>query len=510
MALYDSTVTRTGGTTFPDGGIVSFLSSNLDEIDDSRLLFGSQNGINSMRDMAEKMARMGRNGDTQMVHARQNEIMVSPEILEENPRLALEMARAFDNSNVELNRYIVGNEANSINPMTGQREFFLKRFIGGIKKVLKAVAPIIVPLALNALTGGAYGALSLVAQGAISGGITSLVQGGSIKDALKGALLGGAMGGLSSGIQGFTQAGKGATLGQRLRAGAKGIGSSLQGGQGFILGDAAGKSSGEFFKPEAVANAENLTNAANTGGQTISRQTIVESTSADPTLAKYDRGFVPKVDVTPKVTVPPPDPQSGLGSFYTDTIKPMFTKPQLTAEQAAKQLGANSYAAADEIIKQKAVEMAAQSGGLSYLKTGLAGGAAALAAGAFDPIPPAEVEDPYGGKTTQDLLAANPLAYYSGRPVGGPQRRRIQDIMVGGAPIIQQAAQGGEMQNFPRRTGYIAGPGTETSDSIPAMLSDGEFVMNAKAVRGAGGGSREKGVQRMYDMMRAFEGGAVA
>jgi hypothetical protein len=42
------------------------------------------------------------------------------------------------------------------------------------------------------------------------------------------------------------------------------------------------------------------------------------------------------------------------------------------------------------------------------------------------------------------------------------------------------------------------------------MLSDGEIVMNAKAVRGAGGGSRERGVRKMYDMMRAFEGGAVA
>ena len=66
------------------------------------------------------------------------------------------------------------------------------------------------------------------------------------------------------------------------------------------------------------------------------------------------------------------------------------------------------------------------------------------------------------------------------------------------------------MKDFPRRTGYIAGRGTETSDSIPAMLSDGEFVMNARAVRGAGNGSREKGVRRMYDIMRAFEGGAVA
>ena len=71
----------------------------------------------------------------------------------------------------------------------------------------------------------------------------------------------------------------------------------------------------------------------------------------------------------------------------------------------------------------------------------------------------------------------------------------------------QRAAQGGEM--FPRRTGQISGPGTGTSDDIPAMLSDGEFVMTADAVRGAGNGSRQQGVSRMYDMMRKFEGGAV-
>lgn len=34
--------------------------------------------------------------------------------------------------------------------------------------------------------------------------------------------------------------------------------------------------------------------------------------------------------------------------------------------------------------------------------------------------------------------------------------------------------------------GFVSGPGTATSDSIPAMLSDGEFVMNAKAVREVG------------------------
>jgi hypothetical protein len=31
--------------------------------------------------------------------------------------------------------------------------------------------------------------------------------------------------------------------------------------------------------------------------------------------------------------------------------------------------------------------------------------------------------------------------------------------------------------------GMVSGPGTETSDSIPAMLSNGEFVVNARSTR---------------------------
>jgi len=52
------------------------------------------------------------------------------------------------------------------------------------------------------------------------------------------------------------------------------------------------------------------------------------------------------------------------------------------------------------------------------------------------------------------------------------------------------------------------GPGTGTSDSIPAMLSDGEFVMTAKAVKGFGGGNREQGAQKLYSMMEKAENSA--
>ena len=65
--------------------------------------------------------------------------------------------------------------------------------------------------------------------------------------------------------------------------------------------------------------------------------------------------------------------------------------------------------------------------------------------------------------------------------------------------------------------GYIEGPGTGKSDSIPATiyqnggpvqearLSDGEFVMTADAVKGAGGGDRNAGAAKMYEMMNQFE-----
>ena len=67
------------------------------------------------------------------------------------------------------------------------------------------------------------------------------------------------------------------------------------------------------------------------------------------------------------------------------------------------------------------------------------------------------------------------------------------------------AAKGGGISDFPRKTGMIDGPGDGQSDSIPAMLSDGEFVMTKQAVMAAGNGDREKGTKKMYAMMNGLE-----
>ena len=56
-------------------------------------------------------------------------------------------------------------------------------------------------------------------------------------------------------------------------------------------------------------------------------------------------------------------------------------------------------------------------------------------------------------------------------------------------PMMPMASVGDPsqlMSNF-MVGGEVRGPGTGTSDSVPARLSDGEFVLTAKAIRGAGG-----------------------
>jgi len=96
--------------------------------------------------------------------------------------------------------------------------------------------------------------------------------------------------------------------------------------------------------------------------------------------------------------------------------------------------------------------------------------------------------------------------------------------VAGGGPIDNRMyyAEGGVAELDMRDGGESEGPGTGTSDDIPAMLSDGEFVMTAAATKGAGafnvnktksgielvsGGSasREKGVENMRELMNIFE-----
>ena len=82
-----------------------------------------------------------------------------------------------------------------------------------------------------------------------------------------------------------------------------------------------------------------------------------------------------------------------------------------------------------------------------------------------------------------------------------------EDMQVQSNLIPLNRAQGGIM-DLRNQGGMSLGPGTEKSDDIPAMLSDGEFVMTGKAVRGFGNGSRQAGAKKLYSMMHQAENNA--
>ena len=98
----------------------------------------------------------------------------------------------------------------------------------------------------------------------------------------------------------------------------------------------------------------------------------------------------------------------------------------------------------------------------------------------------------------------------------------VLNVAGGGEINRQYFSEGGIAELDMRDGGESAGPGTGTSDDIPAMLSDGEYVMTAKATRGAGAfdlsksdsgitlvktdnPDRERGVANMRQLMNIFE-----
>ena len=167
---------------------------------------------------------------------------------------------------------------------------------------------------------------------------------------------------------------------------------------------------------------------------------------------------------------------------FNERVKIIENTPGITSEEIAVETGK----ARSEMIAAKAMEPGMVS---MYGPAALGLGALAYAGGAFGEEEEAEAEmfDPYYSGT--DYIRDNPQLF----------SRRFKSY----TPYLY--AKGGIAQEFPRKTGPINGPGTGTSDSIPAMLSDGEFVMTAKAVRNIGGGSRRKGAAKMYKMMKELE-----
>jgi hypothetical protein len=488
---------------------------------------------------------------------------------------------------VDPQRYVVGNELNSINPETGLPEFFFKKVFKKLKKIFKKFAPVILSVALSMTP------LGPILGSAIGSGIGTLIQGGSAKDALKSAAFSGITAGIMSGVGEYLQAPPGTSFGTAFQSGLTkgmpqfgGLGgektlSRILGQKVSSLGDpstrvAAADSS--LFKPasftpsgptsETIARfGQNIPDLGMEGGfkylggtefsgaspvDQNFRLAVNKGTQGDWLRSVQSEGRIPQKAVETVLKTDKPtllqrfrqltpgaqeaySPKGG-GTFYgkgaalaaeTELVPRYFNR---SIQQYQTMFGE------DAVIPQKALfdmyqtaklNAAAKIPGMvspgfwqQYGLTGLGLGGIGYAAGFFDEPEQDPFVSTFGERPSEaaieeariniarprrlpatDLtsgqeLVPSPFQDFTRRP---PATTAFEDLI----PVA--SAHGGEMQNFPPRIGAIAGPGTEKSDDVPAMLSDGEFVMTAQAVRGAGNGSRRQGVKNLYDIMRNFE-----
>jgi hypothetical protein len=409
-------------------------------------------GIESLPAIAQRMAEYGRGGDRFLAHLAPDETVIPRQVLDAHPRLRESLFEHMRQMGVDPDRYIVGSDRNSINPATGLPEFdFIRDLQRGLKDVFKAAAPVVLPF----VVGSVFPNLGPVLSGALGAGVGSLLGGGKPRDALKMAAIGGVAGGVFSGLK----AGFGGTEGT--------FGSRFTEGVAQPFRDLGASITNTMQSPFTAVQAQ-----------------PVAGTAAPP----------------PPAQGPGAQQQPGLFDRATKFFTPE-SAPSL--ETALKAVGATTPAAAtpgqlalaQDYIKKNTPGFLANYGPLLAL-----GGIGAYAAGAFDQPKQQPAADFFGGRTGSGLLTASPDKYRI-----GAYKRRLPETPALPPVGLPALAQGGAPTAFPRRTGGIAGPGTETSDSIPAMLSDGEFVMTAKAVRGAGNGSRRDGMKTMYQMMRKFE-----
>ena len=526
-------------------------------------------GIASMHDQAQRLAEYGRNGDVYVIHAAEGETVIPMEVLDANPQIKQLLFAQMKDMGLDPQEFVVGNELNSINPVTGLPEFFFKSLFRSVKKAVKKVfkfakkiAPIAIPIAASAfgfgpILGTAF-AKGTFGAAALGSGLGSLAGGGSLKDAFKSALIGGGISTLGTGLVKGFGAGEGETFGGQFM---KGVGKSFTGtptaptplgelygewgvpdiygtGTKDLTTSALEKVGGEIsINPVHQASLQ-TTSPLNYGGMTsdLSATTgglpdnVVQYMKNAPSYPGSGGGPIPRFNQFGE-QLPGPQLESLInvaekskkvvdpagGTDYLDKVGDwLFRGGQSKADIA--QAGSDAATKAAEkylvdyssIIKDRAVleagalkagEAARAAAGPGYISQygpmGAIGAGAAYAGGMFDPPVEEEVteEDLQFGS---DLSGPNPLFE------ADPDKFKIPvnpfQFQTASSPFVPT--------RFAADGGMIRGPGTGTSDSIPGWLSDGEFVLTERAVRGAdptGQGRRDAGADNLYNIMRNFE-----
>ena len=511
-----------------------------------------------MAAQAFEIAAQGRGEDTALAHLRPGEVVLPPEMFED-PEFERMVESRFGELDLDPEAHVVGLGIASLNPITGLEEFgFFKKIARGIKKVVKKVVKPIAKVAQ--FIPGPWQPIAALANKAFT--VYDVAKGRANPLSLltvAGPLATG--GGLGKNIGDITKAGGGSFLGG-IGKGLAGTGSALRSGIGGLLKNPIGTFTGSaegggipgLLRSATMSGQAKLTDEQILGQLQLQATPDVAATIESLTLEGASAGDILKQLGVPSASFL--NPQGGLASLGGGSRTGNIFRNLLGGGQP----GQSQLGVLEDMLKGRPSDPVRQGGGIGGLFGGGGGGGFNLgtlgalgAAGligklAYDeaknmrgvPLTPLTQEGSTGrynieaeiarrmGKEAPDpvefgLLPEGTIPTLSGgRRAPEREQEPVMQARYGGP--VMAFAEGGDvaMEDFKRMDGPINGPGTEVSDDIPAMLSDGEFVMTGRAVRGAGafdlqrgdGGiltltpngseSRDKGTNLMYEMMELF------
>jgi hypothetical protein len=470
--------------------------------------------MNIVDNSGKGLAALGRNEDRFMAHVAQGEMVVPPVISDNTKALIRQEMRA-----VGLNpqEYEVG-QGMSINPITGQAEFgFLKKLAKNVKKVVKKVAPIAAvipgpwqPFAAVYQKGNA--ALKLAKGEGGLGDIMTLMAGGNQsvfgKDGALQSITSGDFknigGGFMDSLGKIGQVAKRDAAGNIMKDAAgntitelapiaygsnvlKGMASDQKQGYGGIFGGGTGQFNVTTGELDSFGFKDVF-------GNTISAS---DYAALDPATQKGFSPVTKGINLTGGKSIT--DIMGGKNpiEYASSKLLPQSVEDALNTgpgnTNTSSSGGINPQMAALALLYGKAVKDFTKKteGGLTDIRQSIRPD--------LNPAP---------------VFAGFDLGVRKAAAFGGPIGYGRQNFNKGGLAAI------GELDM--RNGGESAGPGTGTSDDIPAMLSDGEFVMTAAANNGAGGfklnktkkgieliasskPNRQKGVDVMNKLMDTFE-----
>jgi hypothetical protein len=530
-----------------------------------------------MGEMAIQLAQAGRGEDTALAHVRPGEVVIPPEAFED-PEFESLIEKKFEELNIDPARMVVGVGIASLNPITGLEEFgFFKKLAKSVKKVVKKV---IKPLAQVAqFIPGPWQPLAVLANKAFT--VYDVAKGRASPLALltmgKGVPAGGGSSGIGSlfgGVKEFvTKGADGVGLLGNLN---KGLGSLFTGpgadkfGRFGKLGDLVtgpgADKIGRFGRlgdfAGGIGDALGVTNYAQQAMAQRDPSDVLDEVyqsegdgSQAPTSVQQTILEMKAAGSTPEQILQALN-QSGSQQQAQGGGTPQWLKT------IGDYLGFGGKSGLEDVYGPGTTNPisglfgGSGGGGFNLGGVGGAGIAAVLAKLAYDEaknrkgvqLTPAMTMSRYGGYqlAKRDAEAAGEAApdrrdfgMMEDMPVlsGGRKTPVAEEPVAGmryggevmpmqmryGGMVPMAYATGGNVstEDFKKKNGKINGEGTETSDDIPAMLSDGEFVMTGRAVRGAGsfdmdsnngiitltpkgGEDRDKGTQLMYQMMELF------